>query len=416
MGGKGEHSRSRWIVERQNAASHGIKANGIISMNISSDQVVVVTGAPRSGTSLLMQTLVALGVPVAGERFPIVDLGESDSPVGNAPVSSKYLNPRGFYEVSGVVMRGLREVGDYGGQAIKVVSSASYPRLGFGMPSEFVRRYVLCLRDPRSVAVSQTLLKRPWRVAGESEWERAPVGINPTRFLAEYGGLARYLSQQDETVRSRWLVVDYDAFLLSPSQVVDRLISHLGLEVTADARTTALANVDPALSRSERENLWPSALAEAGELASGLYLALRKFDLSSLQSISDRVIAYEQQQRLEHARWYDESIGVLVIPSLHRALAVQPTLRAQYTAVFAREKQNGLHPCTAPDYEEPLDAPMYVIERPSDLGPLQRSMVRYRGELLTREQAFVLHQHLRINPQISIGESPPRGQPSVLMN
>lgn len=37
---------------------------------IPANQILVVTGDPRSGTSLMMQTLKALGVSVAGEEWP----------------------------------------------------------------------------------------------------------------------------------------------------------------------------------------------------------------------------------------------------------------------------------------------------------------------------------------------------------
>ena len=35
------------------------------------DLITVVTGEPRSGTSLQMQSLHLLGVPVAGKEFPV---------------------------------------------------------------------------------------------------------------------------------------------------------------------------------------------------------------------------------------------------------------------------------------------------------------------------------------------------------
>ncbi|MCE9556690.1 MAG: hypothetical protein K8T91_25350, partial [Planctomycetes bacterium] len=141
-------------------------------MSIPKNQIVVVTGDPRSGTSLMMQTLRALGVPVAGEEFP------GDGRRGDdGKARARELNPGGFWEVPGVVMRGLSDPMPYLGQAIKIISPGV-----LRTPKENVFRYILCLRDPTSVAQSQTKLETGVKVAGAAGWQNPAKQPDPTRF------------------------------------------------------------------------------------------------------------------------------------------------------------------------------------------------------------------------------------------
>ncbi|MEZ5284057.1 MAG: hypothetical protein R2712_04450 [Vicinamibacterales bacterium] len=84
--------------------------------------IIVVSGLPRSGTSLAMQMLQAGGVPVASDGARAAD----DS------------NPRGYLELESV--KGLDRVGDHAwlaacrGRAVKVVSPSDAPARGLRLP------------------------------------------------------------------------------------------------------------------------------------------------------------------------------------------------------------------------------------------------------------------------------------------
>lgn len=67
--------------------------------------MIVVTGAPRTGTSLVMQTLALLGVPMAAPKF--IPLHE--------PI--RHFNPNGFYELE---FYGGIKTNEYKDKAIKL--------------------------------------------------------------------------------------------------------------------------------------------------------------------------------------------------------------------------------------------------------------------------------------------------------
>ncbi|MCP4104973.1 MAG: hypothetical protein GY749_05485 [Desulfobacteraceae bacterium] len=68
-------------------------------------KINVVTGAPRSGTSLAMQILDILGVTVAGKP-PVIpnDLSNLELNTIDRKKKAKALNPLGFYEIGGTVV------------------------------------------------------------------------------------------------------------------------------------------------------------------------------------------------------------------------------------------------------------------------------------------------------------------------
>ena len=91
----------------------------IIHIGMDKDKIVMVTGAPRSGTSLQMQTLDLLGVPINGDRFPEGNRDKIKNHLSERQKEqSENLNPKGFYEIGGVVIWGVRDISDYKGKAV----------------------------------------------------------------------------------------------------------------------------------------------------------------------------------------------------------------------------------------------------------------------------------------------------------
>jgi len=133
--------------------------------------ITVVSGLPRSGTSLMMQMLEAGGMPLLTDGLRAAD--ES--------------NPRGYLEFEPV--KRTREdsswVAGAVGRAVKVV----YLLLK-GLPPGFEYRVILMRRDMKEVVASQqAMLERMGRVG---------AGVGPERmeaiFDAEMGGLSEWLS------------------------------------------------------------------------------------------------------------------------------------------------------------------------------------------------------------------------------
>ena len=119
--------------------------------------ITVVSGEPRSGTSLMMRLLEGLGLKVKGEEL-------IKGKEGRRRKNAEELNPKGFYEVPGVVMRGIPDdaLDDYEDHVVKLITPAlmrtSYMHIG---------KVIFCLRDPREIALSQKGLSSPIEIAGD---------------------------------------------------------------------------------------------------------------------------------------------------------------------------------------------------------------------------------------------------------
>jgi hypothetical protein len=179
--------------------------------------VIVVSGLPRSGTSMMMQMLAAGGVPVLAD-----DARPADAD-----------NPRGYFELE----RTKRLADDAAwltgaaGRAVKVVS-ALLPALPVG-PRWDVLFMVRPL--PAVLASQAVMLRRRGEAARVSEAEMA------AQFERH---LARVRAEVTARADVRWLDVAYDAVLAAPAVRAAEVAAWLGpgLDVAAMA-----AAVEPAL-------------------------------------------------------------------------------------------------------------------------------------------------------------------------
>ena len=185
------------------------------------EPVYVVSGLPRSGTSLAMQMLAAGGIPAVTDG-----LRTSDDD-----------NPRGYFEFERV--KQLRTdkawIDDAAGKAVKVIHL-----LLMELPDDRPYRVVFMQRDLREVVRSQsTMLARSGRAGG---------GLPPDRLMAVY-------DQQLKAVEA-WLAarpgftvlrVPYGELVRDPGGWVPRVAEFLGR--TLD-RAAMHAAVDPSLHRN----------------------------------------------------------------------------------------------------------------------------------------------------------------------
>lgn len=182
--------------------------------------IIVVSGLPRSGTSLMMSLLEAAGVPV---------LQDDARPADES-------NPRGYYELAAV----KRTASDPGwvdgaaGRAVKVIH-----RLLDALPRDRRYRVILMQRPIAEVVASQDrMLARLGEASGGIPAERLSAVLEAQ--LAE----AKTLLEQEDCVE--WIAVDYPRLVADPESECDRVIDFLGL----DASAAVLARrVDPALHR-----------------------------------------------------------------------------------------------------------------------------------------------------------------------
>jgi tetratricopeptide (TPR) repeat protein len=128
------HTIRRSGREAHTAAAPGPGAPG-------ADRIIVVSGLPRSGTSVVMQMLAAGGIP----------------PLTDAIRGADEHNPRGYLEFEAVkrLARDRSWVGQAAGRAVKVIASL-LPEL----PTGHDYRVILVHRDPREVLASQRTMIR----------------------------------------------------------------------------------------------------------------------------------------------------------------------------------------------------------------------------------------------------------------
>ncbi len=183
--------------------------------------VTVVSGVPRSGTSMMMAMLAAGGIP----------------PLTDARRAADDDNPKGYFELERV--KNLKAdpswVRDAVGHAVKVVHVHVRD-----LPADIDYRVVLMRRDLREVVTSQrTMLARRGKPGGDLSDERL---------------MAIYARQLDDLVawmgaapHIRFMEARYGAVLADPTGTLAALDGFLdgGLDRDAMARC-----VDPSLYRS----------------------------------------------------------------------------------------------------------------------------------------------------------------------
>lgn len=165
--------------------------------------ITVVTGLPRSGTSMMMQVLRAGGMEVATDSLRVAD--ES--------------NPRGYFELEAVKRLrspdSRRWLGELRGKAVKIIFVLLYH-----LPDCFDYRIIFMRRDLEEVLMSQrAMLARAGKAAAESD----------ARLSAAY---RRELERVEAWLESRRgvqrLTVDYGEFLKDTRAQVRRVDEFLG--------------------------------------------------------------------------------------------------------------------------------------------------------------------------------------------
>src|SRR5579884_1605565 len=177
--------------------------------NQRADAITIVSGLPRSGTSLMMQMLVAGGLPALadGLRPPDED------------------NPRGYYEFERVkqVEKDTAWLAEAQGKVVKMVY-----RLLYDLPADYTYRVVFMKRPLEEVIASQeVMLQRHGKASDQLDAARLR---------------AIYQKQRQEVLD--WLaaqptfgllVVEYQDVLRQPEQVIGELNGFLGGELDTAA-------------------------------------------------------------------------------------------------------------------------------------------------------------------------------------
>ena len=184
--------------------------------------IVVVSGLPRSGTSMVMKMLEAGGLAVLTDGLRTADED----------------NPKGYYEVERVKNLGTESdrswLAEARGKGIKVISY-----LLRSLPPRFNYRVVFIRREMEEVLASQRKM-----LARRGEAEETP----PERMRALFDDdLWRASYQLRHRPEFETLELHYSAVLARPLEEARRLAAFLGGGLDAEAMAAA---VDPQLYRN----------------------------------------------------------------------------------------------------------------------------------------------------------------------
>lgn len=175
------------------------RSGGAASAAEGSSRIVVVSGLPRSGTSLVMQMLAAGGIPPLTDAVRVADRH----------------NPRGYLEFEAVkrIARDRSWIGQAAGRAVKVIASL-VPEL----PPGHDYRVILVHRDLQEVLASQrAMLGAPTATAAADD-----------RLLRAFARHLDRARQWCEAARVPLIDVEHRVCVTDPAGVAARLAEFLG--------------------------------------------------------------------------------------------------------------------------------------------------------------------------------------------
>ncbi len=185
--------------------------------------ITIVSGLPRSGTSMMMQMLEAGGIPTLKD-----DIREADTD-----------NPKGYYEFERVkqIAKDQDWLPEAKGKVVKMVSA-----LLTQLPDSYRYKIVFMQRQMEEILASQkVMLSRRSQPADKVSDEQMA-----TLFRTHLKQIQKWIESQPNV---EVLYVNYNEMLAEPRPQVDRLAQFLGLPLDRDKMT---AVIDRALYRERR--------------------------------------------------------------------------------------------------------------------------------------------------------------------
>jgi len=193
-------------------------------MSASKDNfVTIVSGLPRSGTSMMMQLIDRGGIPALKDDIRVADED----------------NPKGYYEFEPV--KKTKEDPAWLERAPGTVVKMVY-RLLYDLPAEYNYRVIFMRRKLEEVIASQNVMLD----RGKKEGGGLPDGKLLEVFRAEIDKSNRWLAGQPNF---QVLYVNYNEMIADPAPQVARINEFLGGELDTKAM---MATVDPTLYRQRR--------------------------------------------------------------------------------------------------------------------------------------------------------------------
>ena len=172
--------------------------------------MIVVTGAARTGTSLMIQTLLCLGYKTPAKKFLPEHKGVEQ------------YNTNGFYELYHEVINGIQH-DRYKGQAVKI-----FPSCLNLTPTKHISKIIVCTRDMEDACKSYIPVKK---VLG------GPLSAKEA-FEDSYIFLNEYINGINH------IFINFDDIIDNPKKVILELCDFLDISPSKEQISKAIKNVN----------------------------------------------------------------------------------------------------------------------------------------------------------------------------
>jgi hypothetical protein len=177
--------------------------------------MIIVTGAPRTGTSLMMQTLQILGVPITGEAFSNINPF-----IGNI---------KGYWELpEEEISAGITNT-RYEGKAVKLFAAGLY-----NTKEVLINKIIYCHRDEQETVASFLKLIKKVPIRMEPTIETAEKVVKANKELIE-----SYLDVCNKPV----FRVYFKEMLAEPERVISGLCAFLKIQPGTGKIQEAIDNI-----------------------------------------------------------------------------------------------------------------------------------------------------------------------------
>lgn len=182
--------------------------------------ITIVTGIPRSGTSLMMQVLKRAGLDILSDNNRKEDNN----------------NPQGYYELEAVkgIVKNNSFLQDASGKVLKIVAP-----LPIYIDLSLEYRFVFMIRNLNEVLQSQEKMVQKNQLDEREKFKKIYLGhIEKTKVFFESNSIP-------------FITIDYNNLMYQPTVELSKLIDFLSLPSNLD---DLLPSINPALYRNKNEN------------------------------------------------------------------------------------------------------------------------------------------------------------------
>lgn len=367
--------------------------------------MIIVTGEPRSGTSLTMEIVRLLGVPVWGHEQPSVVNENRNKNATPEQIEARrkraVLMNEKFHEVGTVVMRGLSphrmerrranlladdglseeektpslkridsflaEYAKNEGNAVKIIWTA------LGSTEDTIlesSKIILVLRQPLHVCESQRSLAGQLEVPIDGVFQPPRTPLNPLPYLTHVYRFCQWLSvPKNANLNILWIT--YDDLCDNTEATVRTVSEFIEKGSTEEQIQAAVASVNLDKRRSVVER--PDTQPDEWDLCESLYSTFLSTHSAELPLQLLEQYREEQANNPEGVRWLDEETFWQVTPSLLRSMQAKPKLKADMMeSKPKREKSKAL--CTSCPYYN-RNGELETIVLPYDLENIVRNKI-----------------------------------------